>query len=101
MLMAGTLCPLLAWRCTSQKHEITSNTAFPHFIRLKMLPRLFGLSAAELGIKPPETLEVTSPSTAAPTQKQSQSLQLLSAFPSNAEQLLWETTNTMNSQGLA
>lgn len=101
MLMAGTLCPLLAWCRTSQKYGMPSNTTFPHFIRLEMLPRLLGLSAAELGIKLPETLEVTSPLTAAPTQKQSQSLQLLSTFPSNAEQLLWETTNAMNPHGLA
>lgn len=97
MLTAGTLCPSLAWPRTSQKYKLPPNLTFPHFTGLEALPGLSGLSAAELGTKPPETLEATSPPTAAPAQKQSWSLQLLSTFPSNTEQLLWETTNTMSS----
>lgn len=70
----------------SQKHKTsqTTHTRVPHFTRLEaLLPAsISGLSAGELRIKLPETLEVVSPAATAPTQKQSLSLQLLRALTS-------------------
>ena len=100
MLTAGTPCPSLAWPRASQKHETPLKSHFPPFYRAGSITRAIR-QIAELGIKPSETSETASPPTAAPAQKPSRSLQLLSAFPSNAEQLLWETTDSMSSQGLA
>lgn len=69
--------------CQPKAQNLPNHTPkSPPFTRLEALPGLSGLSAEELRIKLPETLEAISPPATAPTQKQSLSLQLLRALTS-------------------